>query len=114
MIRCLILVLILSSVATFRPPAADAQETCPWQAQFDRMLGIAPQGSPRDGEPIRFVDATVVDPDRLFSLGLIGVEKGDHIKLLCVGDNQWRIKHYATGLVIFFSTDPPRSGANPS
>jgi hypothetical protein len=114
LIRWAILMLLLGGATVGSAPAVDAQEACRWEAHFARALGIAQAGLPRDGEPVRFVDATVVHPERLFDLGLISVKKGDRIKLLCVGENQWRIRHSATGLVIFFSTEPPETGNNPS
>ena len=79
---------------------------CRWQSAFPAHLGIDPGQEIADGQPVQMVRAVVTDPDRLHSLGLFGVRKGDRIKLLCIEPDVWRIKHYATGLAITFSTRP--------
>lgn len=79
---------------------------CKWLAIFPELLGIEPDALPTAGQPVVYINATVTDPDRLHSLGLFGLNKGDKIKMLCMGADQWRIKHYATGLAIKFSMRP--------
>jgi hypothetical protein len=113
--RWWVLALWLGWTATAVLPAAGgAQENCRWSSRLPPALGIAVDGLPRNGQSVRFVDATVIRPEPLFELGLLGVKKGDRIKIVCVGDNQWRIRHAATGLVIYFCIDPPRSEDDPS
>ena len=52
------------------------------------------------------LEASVIDPDRLYSLGLYAARQGDRVKIICIDSNMWRIKHVDTGLAITFSTRP--------
>lgn len=79
-----------------------------WISALNQQLGIKPDPEPNDGEVVRYVSATVVDFEKLFALGLYGVKNGDKIKLINLGNNQWRIKHYATGLAITLTINPPK------
>jgi hypothetical protein len=80
-----------------------------WISALNQQLGIKPEPEPSDGEVVRFVSATVINFEKLFALGLYGVKNGDKIKLINLGNNQWRIKHYATGLAIILTINPPKS-----
>ncbi len=80
-----------------------------WMSDFKRHLGIDPDVEPEDGKAVDFVSATVINAEKLFSLGLYGVKNGDKIKMINLGNNQWRIKHYATGLAITLSINPPKN-----
>jgi hypothetical protein len=84
---------------------ADGQE-CRWDRNYPEMLGISADPEPLERQPIAFVQAVVTDPEKLADLGLYGVKSGDTVKMLCVEENRWRIKHYATGLSIVFATAP--------
>jgi len=83
-----------------------AEPGCRWQSAFPAHLGIDPGSGLADGQAVTIVEALVTDPDRLHSMGLFGVRKGDRIKMLCIDSDVWRIKHYGTGLAITFSTRP--------
>lgn len=82
------------------------ESVCRWQSVFPDHLGIDPGAELADGQTVQMVKALVADPDRLHSMGLFGVHKGDHVNMVCIGADVWRIKHYATGLAITFSTRP--------
>ena len=99
-----ILILVLFGImpGSAQEPTPNKSD-CKWLATFPELLGIEPNAMPAAGQPILYISATVIDPDRLHSLGLFGLRKGDKIKMLCMGADQWRIKHYATGLSITFS-----------
>jgi len=88
----------------------EAQESPPsagrWVPEFKQELGIKPDREPTEGEIVHFVSATVVDPKKLLALGLYGIRNGDKIKMIYLGNNQWRIKHYATGLAIILTVNP--------
>lgn len=87
--------------------AAETTETgCQWQSIFPQLLGIEPGFKSADGQQPQIVEALVTDPGRLEAFGLYGVKKGDLIKMICLGDDRWRIKLYTTGLAIEFSTKP--------
>ena len=79
---------------------------CRWQSAFPGQLGIVTGSQIAEGQAVRWVEVRVTDPDRLHSMGLFGVQKGDRVKMLCIESDVWRIKHYATGLAITFSTRP--------
>jgi hypothetical protein len=121
MSKVLITFLIINLLAF--PIAAQECETTNsiWISALNQQLGIKPDSEPNDGEVVRFVSATVTNfeklfalglygvKNKLFALGLYGVKNGDKIKLINLGNNQWRIKHYATGLAIILTINPPKS-----
>lgn len=84
-----------------------AAQQCQWDERYPELLGISAEPEPAGTPAVEFVNAVVTEPERLAEKGLYAVKSGDTVKLLCVGENLWRIKHYATGLSIVFSTVPP-------
>ena len=102
--------LLLTAVAALAWSAmalGDAEAGCRWRSDLPRILGIAVKDAPAGDETVRFIDAVVTDPQPLFSFGLFGAKPGDAVKMICEGNDVWRIKHYATGLAIDFSLKPP-------
>jgi hypothetical protein len=101
---------VILSVHSPVSTAADAQQSvesgCRWQSAFPDHLGIDPGQEIADGQLVQMVRAVVTDPDRLSSMGLFGVRQGDRIRMRCIDADVWRIKHYATGLTITFSSRP--------
>jgi hypothetical protein len=104
-------IVLLNAVLLIFPLNAYEQETSnsEWRAAYKQQLGIQPDAEPKEGEAVRFVLATVTHPEKLFTLGLYGVKKGDKIKMINLGNNQWRIKHYDSGLAITLSVFPPKN-----
>jgi hypothetical protein len=105
------IIVLLVAILLISPLNAYEQETgdSTWRSDFKQQLGIKPDVEPREGEAVRFVLATVTHAEMLFSLGLYGVKNGDKIKMINLGNNQWRIKHYGTGLAITLSINPPEA-----
>ena len=97
-----------ASGALFAPLTAQEPSGagCRWQSAFPQHLGIDTRFDIADGQSVRTVEAFISDPDRLHSMGLFGVKPGQRIKMFCIGSDLWRIKHYATGQQITFSTKP--------
>ena len=83
-----------------------SESGCRWQSAFPEQLGIVTGIKMTEGQSVRWVEVRVTDPERLHTMGLFGVRKGDRVKMLCIETEVWRIKHYATGLAITFSTRP--------
>lgn len=105
--------LVFAVILAAYPPVSTADDArrsidsgCRWQSAFPEHLGIDPRQEIADGQPVQMVRAVVTDPDRLHAMGLFGVRQGDRIRMRCIEPEVWRIKHYATGLTITFSTRP--------
>lgn len=101
----IVAVVLLGSLVS----GAAVGQDCWWDRNYPDMLGISIDPEPLERQPIAFVEAVVTDPEKLAGLGLYGVKPGDTVKMLCMEDNRWRIKHYATGLSIVFATAPVES-----
>jgi len=86
---------------------AGAAQECRWDPGYTELLGVSVAAAVEANRPVAFVQAAVTRPEKLAALGLYAVKKGDTVKLLCIGENFWRIKHYASGLAIVFSTAEP-------
>ena len=95
--------LSVSATAVAQNPV---QSGCRWQSAFPGHLGIDTGFEIADGQAVGMLEASVIDPDRLYSLGLYAARQGDRVKIICIDSNMWRIKHVDTGLAITFSTRP--------
>lgn len=104
-IALLIVMLLIFPLNAYEQETGDSA----WRTAYKQQLGIHPDIEPQDGEAVRFVLATVTNPEKLFTLGLYSVKKGDKIKMINLGNNQWRIKHYDSGLAITLSIFPPKN-----
>jgi hypothetical protein len=100
------LILALSWILNTAIAAETTEKGCQWQSMFLQHLGIEPELKTANGQQLHIIKAFVTDPGRLQEFGLYGVKEGDRIKMICLGNDRWRIKHYATGLAIEFSTKP--------
>jgi hypothetical protein len=100
------MILALSWTINAAIAAETTEKGCQWQSIFPQHLGIEPGFIPANGQQLYIIKAFVTDPGRLREIGLYGVKKGDKIKMICLGNDRWRIKHYATDLAIEFSTKP--------
>jgi len=99
----------LISLSTVLTGSSDGEVVgdCQWTDDLSGLLGIEADPPLLAHDRLQIVNAVVIEAEKINAAGLYGSRKGDKVKLICIGEDIWRIKSYRTGLASTITVTAP-------